>query len=158
MRSLGDRVVVSVPALSFDSITARGGAREPREEGRPEQHELVVEEPLEIRVAGDAVALTMRTPGEDRYLALGFLYAEGVIRTLSDVGSVYHCGRTDDPTYGNTLMGLACSRPQRFHLTRTILLAVGSRTTPDTTNSGTLKWSIGVGTVTIKMLQLPMSC
>ena len=103
MRSLGDRVVVSVSALSFDSLATRAGVREPRDVGRPEQHELVVEEPLEIRVAGDAVALTMRTPGEDRYLALGFLYAEGVIRRLSDVGSVYHCGRTDDPTYGNAL-------------------------------------------------------
>jgi FdhD protein len=64
---------------------------------------VVVEEPLEIRVAGDAVALTMRTPGDDRQLALGFLFAEGVIASLDDVGSVYHCGRSDDPRYGNAI-------------------------------------------------------
>jgi FdhD protein len=65
--------------------------------------EVAIEEPLEIRVAGDAVALTMRTPGEDRYLALGFLHAEGVIESLADVGSVYHCGRIDDPRHGNSI-------------------------------------------------------
>jgi FdhD protein len=67
------------------------------------EHEVVVEEPLEIRVAGENLALTMRTPGEDRQLALGFLYAEGMVHRLDDVGSVYHCGRTDDPAYGNAI-------------------------------------------------------
>jgi FdhD protein len=65
--------------------------------------EVVVEEPLEIRVAGDPVSLTMRTPGDDRFLALGFLFTEGVIRGLQDVGSVHHCGRSDDPAYGNAI-------------------------------------------------------
>lgn len=40
---------------------------------------LAVEEPLEIRVDGEAVAVTMRTPGNDEELALGFLYGEGLI-------------------------------------------------------------------------------
>jgi FdhD protein len=65
--------------------------------------EVATEEPLEIRVGGDAIALTMRTPGEDHYLAIGFLHAEGVIESLADVGSVYHCGRIDDPRYGNSI-------------------------------------------------------
>jgi FdhD protein len=38
--------------------------------------DVAIEEPLEIRVAGDPLAITMRTPGDDRELALGFL-AEG---------------------------------------------------------------------------------
>jgi len=65
--------------------------------------EVAVEEPLEIRVAGDVIALTMRTPGEDRFLALGFLFAEGVIAGLSEVGSIYTCGRSDGPGYGNAI-------------------------------------------------------
>jgi FdhD protein len=41
--------------------------------------EVAIEEPLEIRVDGDALAVTMRTPGHDDELALGFLYGEGLI-------------------------------------------------------------------------------
>jgi FdhD protein len=41
--------------------------------------EVAVEEPLEIRVDGAPLAITMRTPGEDEELALGFLYGEGLI-------------------------------------------------------------------------------
>jgi FdhD protein len=45
--------------------------------GRPD--EVAVEEPLEIRVDGAALAVTMRTPGHDEELALGFLFGEGLI-------------------------------------------------------------------------------
>jgi FdhD protein len=41
--------------------------------------EVAVEEPLEIRVDGEALAVTMRTPGDDEELALGFLHGEGLI-------------------------------------------------------------------------------
>ncbi len=41
--------------------------------------EVAVEEPLEIRVDGRPLAVTMRTPGHDEELALGFLYGEGLI-------------------------------------------------------------------------------
>jgi FdhD protein len=44
-----------------------------------EADEVAVEEPLEIRVDGRPLAVTMRTPGEDEELALGFLYGEGLI-------------------------------------------------------------------------------
>ena len=64
---------------------------------------LVVEEPLEIRVAGETVAVTMRTPGDDRALALGFLYGEGIIREIGDVGRAEHCGRPGTPEYGNVI-------------------------------------------------------
>src|SRR3954465_15542429 len=47
--------------------------------GTTEPDRVAVEEPLEIRVAGRPVAVTMRTPGEDEELALGFLYGEGLI-------------------------------------------------------------------------------
>ena len=43
------------------------------------QDTIAVEEPLEIRVDGEPIAVTMRTPGHDEELALGFLYGEGLI-------------------------------------------------------------------------------
>jgi FdhD protein len=49
--------------------------------------ELAGEEPLEIRVGGRAVSVTMRTPGEDAELAVGFLLSEGMIRCAADVSS-----------------------------------------------------------------------
>jgi FdhD protein len=47
---------------------------------------VAIEEPLEIRVDGDALAITMRTPGHDEELALGFLYGEGLIDGPRDAG------------------------------------------------------------------------
>jgi len=46
--------------------------------GASERDELAVEEPLEIRLAGQPIAVTMRTPGHDEELAIGFLHSEGV--------------------------------------------------------------------------------
>lgn len=49
---------------------------------------VAVEEPLEIRVNGRSVAVVMRTPGDDRALALGFLVSEGVVARASQVEHV----------------------------------------------------------------------
>ena len=62
---------------------------------RPET--LVVEEPLEIRVNGTPITVTMRTPGSDIELAQGFLLTEGVIARRDDVLTVRYCkGATED--------------------------------------------------------------
>ena len=53
--------------------------------GRLEPDEVAVEEPLEIRVNGTAIAVTMRTPGQDEELALGFLVSEGVAPVRASV-------------------------------------------------------------------------
>jgi len=61
------------------------------EDGRspaPGSDAVVVEEPLEIRVGGHALSITMRTPGHDRELALGFLVSEGVLARATDVLAV----------------------------------------------------------------------
>jgi FdhD protein len=50
------------------------------------EDEVAVEEPLEIRVDGQPLAVTMRTPGHDEELALGFLYGEGLISAPHRVG------------------------------------------------------------------------
>jgi FdhD protein len=47
---------------------------------------IAIEEPLEIRVRGEALSVTMRTPGHDEELALGFLYGEGLITTAASAG------------------------------------------------------------------------
>lgn len=49
---------------------------------------VAVEEPLEIRVDGEAVVVTMRSPGAERDLALGYLHAEGLIEQAADVENV----------------------------------------------------------------------
>jgi FdhD protein len=61
----------------------------PTEVERPDT--LVVEEPLEIRVGGRALAVTMRTPGSDMELAAGFLVSEGVVAAADDVLSQRYC-------------------------------------------------------------------
>jgi FdhD protein len=56
--------------------------------GQRERDELAVEEPLEIRVDGSSLAVTMRTPGEDEELAVGFLAGEGLIASAEDIADV----------------------------------------------------------------------
>lgn len=73
-------------------VTARRPARHLRGAGsvnRPET--LAVEEPLEIRVNGKPLTVTMRTPGSDVELAQGFLLSEGVITRRDDVRTVRYC-------------------------------------------------------------------
>ncbi|NMO01613.1 formate dehydrogenase accessory sulfurtransferase FdhD [Gordonia sp. TBRC 11910] len=53
---------------------------------------LAVEEPLEIRVGGTALVITMRTPGHDVELAAGFLVSEGVVSRTEQFRSAIHCG------------------------------------------------------------------
>jgi FdhD protein len=56
---------------------------------------VVVEEPLEIRVGGESLAVIMRTPGHDIELAAGFCLTEGVVRSLHDIGGIRQCGSED---------------------------------------------------------------
>jgi FdhD protein len=52
---------------------------------------LAAEEPLEIRVAGRPLTVTMRTPGDDFDLARGFLVSEGVVSADSDIVAIRYC-------------------------------------------------------------------
>lgn len=79
-------------------VTTRRKAAHLTAEGavvRPET--LAVEEPLEIRLNGTAITVTMRTPGSDVELAQGFLLTEGVIDGRTDIARVDYCrGAGDD--------------------------------------------------------------
>ncbi|MFM9371340.1 formate dehydrogenase accessory sulfurtransferase FdhD [Streptomyces sp. Da 82-17] len=58
---------------------------------------LVAEEPLEIRLNGKPLAITMRTPGDDFALAAGFLVSEGVLGSADELRSIVYCaGATAD--------------------------------------------------------------
>lgn len=69
---------------SAPSEPAPGSLRRIVRDGQPDV--VAVEEPLEIRVDAEPVAVTMRTPGHDEELALGFLYGEGLIDGPHQVG------------------------------------------------------------------------
>ncbi|TXB87424.1 sulfurtransferase FdhD, partial [Mycobacterium tuberculosis] len=91
---------------------------------RPET--LAVEEPLEIRVNGTPVTVTMRTPGSDFELVQGFLLAEGVVAHREDVLTVSYCGRrvegnaTGASTYNVLDVALAPGvKPPDVDVTRT---------------------------------------
>lgn len=73
---------------------------------------LAVEEPLEIRVGwgpagarqARALSITMRTPGDDLDLAVGFLFTEGIVRRPGDVWEARHCGLRDGAITSNTVL------------------------------------------------------
>src|SRR5581483_11902312 len=52
---------------------------------------LAVEEPLELRIDGEPLTVTMRTPGDDIDLAAGFLYTEGLLGSLDQVREIRMC-------------------------------------------------------------------
>ena len=66
--------------------------------------EVVEEEPLEIRVQGRAISVTMRTPGHDQELSAGFLLTEGIVRGAGDVLKIEPCDRNDEGNVVNVLL------------------------------------------------------
>jgi FdhD protein len=62
---------------------------------------LAVEEPLELRIGGEPVATVMRTPGNDRELAVGFLFNEGWISGVEEIGALSLCSSGENPGIGN---------------------------------------------------------
>lgn len=83
--------------MSVGRVTARQKVlriRDGKIDERPDT--LAVEEPLEIRLNGSPLTVTMRTPGHDFDMAAGFLVSEGVITGTEDVLATRYCAGTDD--------------------------------------------------------------
>jgi FdhD protein len=77
------RVASSESILRRPVTRVTGRSRETRDDA------LAVERALEIRIDGRALAVTLRTPGHDRELALGFMAGEGLLRGTADVVAVH---------------------------------------------------------------------
>jgi FdhD protein len=97
-----------------------------------------VEEPLEIRLHGNPFVVIMRTPGADRELTAGFLFAERVISSADDLGVIRHCvdanGQHAENVIDVTLAGEAATRLEtvlagRRQLTATSACGVCGRQT-----------------------------
>src|SRR5215831_16214001 len=84
---------------TVDALALRG------REARGCDDALVVEEPLEIRLDGEPLAVTMRTPGHDLELAAGFLVTEGVARDFGAVTSLAHCDAEGNTVLARTEAG-----------------------------------------------------
>lgn len=88
------------------------------------QDELVVEEPLEIRVGEQSLIVVMRTPGHDFELAAGFLFTEDLIKSEDDIEIIAYC--EDDGTFNqNKNQSADISSFQNIvnvHLTNKIIL------------------------------------
>jgi FdhD protein len=67
------------------------------------QDSAAIEEPLEVRLHGRPFVVIMRTPGDDRSLAAGFLHAEGILHGPDDIGAVEHCRHPDVPHAHNVV-------------------------------------------------------
>src|SRR5262245_6762522 len=65
--------------------------------------DVVIEEPLEVRINGESLSVTMRTPGDDFDLALGLLWTEGIIRSAEEIGTIAYCPDEDQPDLKNVV-------------------------------------------------------
>ncbi len=70
------------------------------------EDELVVEEPLEIRVGHQSLIVVMRTPGHDFELAAGFLYTENLIASSDDIEIIAYCEENDSDAQGSDVSSL----------------------------------------------------
>src|SRR5262245_24689818 len=77
-----------------------------------------VEEPLEIRVGAETLAVTMRTPGEDFDLAAGWLLAEGIVRRPEEIFRMEHCREVRSPEEEGNVVIVRTTEPASASLDR----------------------------------------
>jgi FdhD protein len=87
-----------VAIISHPVLKVRGS------QAASQEDQLTVEEPLEIRLAGQSFSVTMRTPGHDEELVAGFLFAERIIRSAADLDVIApYRGPTESPGLANVM-------------------------------------------------------
>ncbi len=82
----------------------------------PGRDEVVIEEPLEIRIEGAPVAIAMRTPGQDEELAAGWLLSEGIAASAAEIASIVPRPGGDDSRAA--MVDVMLRDPARFDATR----------------------------------------
>ncbi len=75
--------------------------------------QLAAEEPLEIRVSGTSLAVTMRTPGHDFELTAGFLVTEGLVQGGDEINRLRYCGTPDQPSQQHNVVAADLADPRR---------------------------------------------
>ncbi len=78
-------------------LSAGGGEQADRDD-------LAAEEPLEVRVRGRPVSVTMRTPGHDGELAAGFLYGESILKGPADILRIEPCAAGEEDNVVNVTL------------------------------------------------------
>jgi FdhD protein len=97
-----------------------GGAAASRED------RVTVEEPLEIRVGAQTLAVTMRTPGHDFDLAAGWLLSEGIVRRPEEIVRIEHCREVRSPEEEGNVVIVRATAPAGNALDRARRLLVTS--------------------------------
>jgi FdhD protein len=82
------------------------------------EDDVVMEEPLEIRVNGESVSVTMRTPGNDFDLAVGLLWTEQIIGSRDEIGTIAYCPDEDQPDLKNIVNVVLLDRSRRLEPSR----------------------------------------
>jgi FdhD protein len=100
------RNILSVPVRRFRGVTCLD-----------EQDLLAVEEPLQIRAGERDLAITMRTPGNDAELAMGFLFTEGIVESAEDIADVRCNGNTAEVTLAEGIDTDREGAPRNFYMT-----------------------------------------
>lgn len=86
------------PSVRVTKVTVEGGLISTDTRG----DSVIAEEPLEIRMGGQTLTTTMRTPGHDIELAHGFLHAEGMITSATQIAEARYCAGATGPDGQNT--------------------------------------------------------
>jgi FdhD protein len=80
--------------------------------------DLATEEPLEIRIEGQSVAVLMRSPGHDRELAAGFLVSENIVRSAGEIFEITVCGESVGGSDETNVANVTLKNPERFDATK----------------------------------------